>query len=116
MVRILVNIVATVVGGLLVIGVMRIFVTVDWLSFCFAFLGALLGSLLVDLFRIIKARKKAELHDDVVQIIDKIYAQNSHGYNPMEIGYIRAKGWTVPLTHEQEIQMKKVLYVSVENN
>lgn len=116
MLRILANVVATIIGGFIVVGVMRIFVTVDWLSFYLAFIGALLGSLVVDLFRIFRARKKAELHDDVVEIIDKIYAKNSHGYNPMEIGYIRGKGWTVPLTPEQEVQMKKVLYVSIENS
>ena len=117
MIRVTTNIAATIVGGLIVVGIMSIFMSLDWASITFAFIGAAIGSLTVDLFHWFGARRfhwfrarvSNELHEDVVQVIDTIFERNMHNYQ--ETGYIRARGWKVPLTPEQIIEMNKVLYV-----
>ena len=110
---IITNIVAIIVGGLFVVGVVSIFATLDVFSVILSFVGAAIGSLSVDLFRWFRARRRPnELHEDVVQVIDQIFDKNIYGHNSQETGYIRAKGWKVPLTPEQITEMNKVLYVN----
>lgn len=111
MIRAAINIVVTIIGGLFVVGVASIFTTLDWVSISFTFVGVAIGSLAVDLFHWFRARRSNELHEDVIQVIDKIFEKNIYGHNSQETGYIRAKGWKVPLTPEQITQMNKVLYV-----
>lgn len=111
MTRAAINVVVTIIGGLIVVGVASIFITLDWVSISFAFVGVAIGSLAVDLFHWFRARRSNELHEDVVQVIDKIFEKNIYGHNSQETGYIRARGWKVPLMPEQITEMNKVLYV-----
>lgn len=109
---IIINIAVAIVGGLLVISFMRFFVPIDWFSVILSFAGAATGSLAVDLFRWFRVRcRVVELHEDVVQVIDEIFEKNVNGHNSKEIGYIKGRNWTLPLTPKQIAEMNKALYV-----
>ena len=55
---IIINIVVTIVSGLLVLSFLRFFVTIDWIYVILSFAGSAIGSLSVDLFHWFRARRR----------------------------------------------------------
>jgi len=96
-------------SGTFVLSVMYCFIDLNFWTITNTYAGASVGSLAVDMFKWLKKRRTEQLREDVVEVINQIYDKYANGYNSTEIGYIRTKKWKLPLTPEQETQMRKVL-------